>query len=411
MTPETTNTSEPIYIYRGLLPCLLLLFVVNPFWGFVVSLYLVRNKICINQLQTIYVFISLFMALVAFTQVTDTGDITRVYESIVSDNPYFKRAPFDYLLENRNILFNLMNQLLYTVIGDVRIVSSFWIFILYFFTYKAIINILSYKELELEAGDVLLLTSSVVFCFIFFSQVTEIMKQGVATALFLYAFSCILLNKTFQAVIVMVIASLIHLSSFFFLPVLLIFVCPGKIIYIIFFISFLFRTFNLMSAVIEMMGHITGVDIFLLTEVQNAAEAYENGGSDNFFSSSSLFFVVLFWHFTIFTAITAIVKGDSILINACLIMIIILNLSFSNDHNYTRLLTMLFPFYIFIMIELLECEEFQWQRIVIYSFCFILMVFNFRMLIGRFVSDTYRTSFLDNSLLNLISYPSFMYFM
>ena len=95
-----------------------------------------------------------------------------------------------------------------------------WVWVIYYFSLRATQNILEYYEVFMNNKIALLDTAAIVFCFINFTQVTEIMKQAVATALVFYSYSNLLIKKWGEALIAFVVALSIHLSPLFFIPVL-----------------------------------------------------------------------------------------------------------------------------------------------------------------------------------------------
>ena len=160
---------------------------------------------------------------------------------------------------------------------------------------------------------------------------------------------------------------------------------------------------------ISFLGGIEALNnVMMIEEIVDTAGDYSTG-IDSFFRSSSLFFVVLFWHYAIIALFLFFKNSDSIIAKASLIMIIVLNLNYGVDHNYTRILTLFFPFYSLLLIEtitLAKTKSIQIAKFVLVFFCFIV---NVRLFYGRVGSGTYLTSFMDGSLLNLFFYPSFLY--
>lgn len=72
--------------------------------------------------------------------------------------------------------------------GDVRYVSLFWIFIVFYTTLKAVENLIIFKGWEPNKFCYSGIVLSVILCFFIFTQITELMKQSTATALTFWAF-------------------------------------------------------------------------------------------------------------------------------------------------------------------------------------------------------------------------------
>ena len=359
--------------------------------------------------------ISLFFASVAFTQNTEAGDIARVYDDIICSNSYFISNPIAYILSSKHIFFDLCCQLIYSCFSDPRYVSLFWIFVLYISIFKSIDNIFKYKNIDRNSFSYFGIVVSVIFCFVIFSQVTELMKQSVATALTFLSFTYLLCNRKMASAIYYFIAMNIHFSCFFYLPLICSFFIPNSVLYILIIVSFFFRQYDLMPVFSVMLSRYD--DLIFVGELYKAVEQYQ-GNFDNFFRSDAVMFRIIFYHFLVLSLVAKIRNKTSKLLSACLMMGVILNLCYSNNHNYTRLLTMMFPFYILLYIELYleekkvcRTQDDKFKFIMRYVLVIGAFVINLRFFIGRVFEGIYSTSYLDNSLFNLVLYPFFMYLM
>lgn len=182
------------------------LFLINPFLSFLTSIGSLRHQIGKMERNLIFIIISLFFALIAFTQKTSTGDLSRVYDSIIWNNSIFLSSPLECILETKHILFDGMNQLVYTIMGDVRYVSLFWIFIVFYTTLKAVENLIIFKGWEPNKFCYSGIVLSVILCFFIFTQITELMKQSTATALTFWAFGNFLNRNWKKAIIIYFLA-------------------------------------------------------------------------------------------------------------------------------------------------------------------------------------------------------------
>ncbi|MFW5670450.1 MAG: EpsG family protein, partial [Acetivibrio ethanolgignens] len=178
----------------------------------------------------------------AFTQSTKSGDISRVYEYAIRDAENIGNIAWGF----RASLFSLINAYIYRVTGQVQYISLVWIFLLYLATLLSILNILEYKKDLHEKHRNYIVTA--IFCFIIFTQVTEIMKQGVAAALFFYSFTSLMNGRKWNAVLTYLFSFGIHPTAFFYLPLYATFYFKKKkILLVLVIVSFFFRHFNLME--------------------------------------------------------------------------------------------------------------------------------------------------------------------
>lgn len=383
------------------------LFIFNPFLSFVFSIYQLYKR---NNSQTrkwVYFLISLFLAFVAFTQYTKTGDISRIYEDIIESHSLFKSDFISFLLQSKHFLFDIINQVIYFFLRDVRYVSLFWIFILYYTIFLSIEDLAEYYKLESRIISSLAIVS--VFCFVNFVEVTELMKQGVATSLFFYSYISLLVGRKVRGLLIFLLALNIHFTVLFFIPILLVKIVPGWIFFILLILSFSLRSVGLMEMLSTYIGQIPGVgDMLLIGSIAHATEVYQSQ-MDSFFQSTSPYFLFVFWSFFLISIVAFFYNRDNILVKACLVMLCVLNMSFSDNHNYTRLLTMLFPFYIGLYISIKSISIVRRRRIWTLVLVLCTFIISARFFFSKIGSIDYGTSYLDNSLINLISYPFFMY--
>ena len=141
-------------------------------------------------------------------------------------------------------------------------------------------------------------------------------------------------------------------------------------------------------------------------------EQYE-GHLDSFFDPSSLFFVMSYWCLIISTLFIIYLNRNrnSNLIKAVLAFIVILNLNYASSHNFTRMLTLLYPLYLLLYIELIYIVvKNGYNRMFLILIPSISFILNFRSLLDR-IGDfaTYPTSYMNNSLLDLMSGTIYSY--
>ena len=384
-------------------------FFFNPFLCFLLVIYHLGKEGSLSTRKNAYFFISLFLGFVAYTQNTKTGDLVRTYEDIVNSHYNLSYGFSFFILQSKHILYDIVNQTIYSVTREVRLVSLFWIFMLFYCTLMAIENIVQIEKYRLTRRELCVLIVATIFCFVIFTQVTELMKQGVATSLFLYAFSQLLRGKKVMCTVVIIAAINIHFSVFFLLPVLFVRRIPPLALLTLLFVSFFFREFGLMEFILSKFESIPFLgEFFMMESVLKSAESYQNQ-MDNFFNSDSPYFLFQFWSFFLITILFCYFIKKEFFINVCLSFLIILNFCYKDNHNYTRLLTMLFPFYIALFFTIKQINNKTTKNSITNILLFCTFLANARIFVSRITSTGYGTSFLDNSLLNLLYYPSFMY--
>jgi len=117
------------------------------------------------------------------------------------------------------------------------------------------------------------------------------------------------------------------------------------------------RQFDLMGTLTEYLQQFSGIgDVFLLGSIAMQVDEFHYD-MEGFFRSGSFYFQFIYWHVFLVIILLKILKRNGILINATLLMLCVLNFNYYSDHNYTRLLTMMFPFYIMLSFEIMKLKR------------------------------------------------------
>lgn len=407
----TTIFAKYHYQYGGLVVFSLIFVLLHPFLGFcmaLITLFSRGDKLSNKSKNLLFAVLAFFLALVAFTQVSPEGDITRTYGGIMfrADSDWREFLKLS-IAEDKYILFSVLNNIIYTLTGRVEFVSLVWIFVLYYFSCKAIENIISYYKLGACKRTLFVAVFAFIFCFVIFTQVTEIMKQAVAAALFLYANSLWLIGKKKKTYIIAGLSLMIHATAWFYIPLFFVNKLKMKFLVILAIASFAFRQFNLMDFIANFLGRLNS-----LSTLRDIAEGYSSFDKE-FFSSSATYFLVTFAVFFIFVLLAYWFNSDknSPLMKILLAYIVILNFNYSSDHNFTRMLTMLFPFYTFILMVVKSSHKYYSYKSVFYFLFLACTAFiNYYLVIGRLWGTGYTTSYMNGSLTNLLTYTLFDYF-
>lgn len=408
-----TKVNGEQYCDLNIVP-LCVLFILNPFIAFVFSLWMLSKQYLTEKTTILMVvMVSAYMGLLAYTQSSEMCDIQNYYRMIKnvvptdhSWNSFLDSIKYSYL-QDRYPIFAAINGLIYWLTTNVQLVSFFWLFIVYYACFMGSINLLKYYKISQSPRVLFPLIAGAVFCLIYFTQATDIIKQAVATSIFYYAYSLFVLGKKRVAIILIFVTYFIHFSTLFFLPWLLAGKISTKRLWIITLISFAFRYINSMELFVQMFSGFT----FIEGAVERA-QAYSTD-MDNFFQSGASYFVIAF--FALFLSAWLVFKCNrhkSILMNCVLLMLVMLNLSYSTSHNFTRLLTLMYPAYCMLIIELLSVSRnvtrFKWLIGFMLSINFVL---NVRLAYARMNDkSTWQTSYMDNSITRIVFSPVWSYY-
>lgn len=393
---------------------LCLLFFLNPFIAFSFSLWML-GKQYLTEKTVIFllIIVSAYMGLLAYTQSSEMCDIQNYYRMIKNAVPadhswssFFKSIEISYL-QDRYPIFAAINGFIYWSTTNVQLVSLFWLFIVYFCCFVGSLNLLKYYEIPLTPKALAPLIVGTVLCLIYFTQATEIIKQAVATSVFYYAYSLFILGKKRIAIVLILSTYFIHFSALFFLPWLLADKISTKKLWIITLISFVFRYINSMDLFVHLFSGFS----FLGGAVERA-QAYSTD-MENFFQSGASYFVLAF--FTLFISAWLVYKCNkrqNILMNCVLFMLIMLNLSYSTSHNFTRLLTLIYPVYCMLIVELLSVSKSVNRYKWLLGFMLLLnFVLNVRLAYARMSeTSTWRTSYMNNSITKIVFSPVWSYY-
>lgn len=201
-----------------------ILFLFWPFGAFVLSLIvLFMQKLSKNETTMCLVIMSLFWGLLAFTQkslaVEDT-DCIRYYRSLEyfeGWNPMLALCSLN-LIEILNYVFSPVSVFVTALTDNVQSISFLWTFLVYLLTFLSMRRLMKYYECYEQrkfAKLVLIMT----FCFLAFVQVSELLKNSAAFAVFFYAFTLQITNNSRMLVWALVLVSIgIHPSVIMLLP-------------------------------------------------------------------------------------------------------------------------------------------------------------------------------------------------
>ena len=380
---------EPLFIG------LLLIFLLNPFIACFLSFYLLSKND--KRVNILCIFICLFIGVLGFTQNSPNGDISRSYHNMEAVIELNSNQVLIYLAATKYLIYATLNLIISKLTGNVQYTSLLWCSLIYFFCFQAIINISKY--LGHERYKLFNIFMATLFCFVVFVEAMETIKQALATSMFFYGYSCFLLKRYKRCVIVYLCSLGIHFSPLFFLPFFFLSYINLPMTLSVFFISFAFRAFNLMAFMAPIVGS------FGLAAISETAEGYSEQSYDNF-SSNAPYFVGTFILVLGLVVMHLLLmrKEHPVITKSSLIYVAMLNLNYSNNHNFTRILLYSFPIYILIYMSFLYSHRFiRYKRLALIGILSTTFFFHYYFSAGRFGTNPneYQTSFMNNSILDI----------
>lgn len=368
------------------------------------------SSIFFRHKRFLFTIISLTFALLAYTQesINDT-DISRYYSmfQIYENVDLLNINYYDILVDQTYFIFNPVSKFIVSLFGNVQAFSFFWIFIVYFIFFLACENYCEYRRIKFSRNNFFLFLFLCIFGFILFTQVSEIIKQAVATSLFFYGLSLFLLDKKLICAVVVIIALGIHSSVLLLLPIFFYKKCNNIIITLLLVFCVGMSFFNVMQIVTDILP-ATGI----LGLIQAKASSY----TDEMWADSSL----LRYDLLIILSLSIVfllkksnkeyVVSKAIFIPLIYLCLIIANRSVA--HNYIRYVNMSYIVYAMLFIEYINTKRILVKDFKAYFELLLIVAFlvaNLHMTYYRTIGGSYLSSYMDNSLLKILGSSVFSY--
>ena len=401
------------YMYEiVVLVCFILIWILFPMPTlFLMFISLYYNSFFLKYKRFLFLFISLTFSLIAYTQKSISGtDIERYYGMF----SYFASGNLEsvdfsfYLIDNLYYVFNPMSVYIVSIFHNVQFFSLFWVFIVYYFYFLSCNNYVKYRNIVLTHRQFLLFLLVSVFGIVLFTQVTEIIKQAVATSIYFYAFTLFLLGKNFRSIIWVIISIGIHSTPLFLLPLFFYRYFNKGMIRILVIVSIILSYSNIMELI---MSVLPNSGIFLL--LYEKAASYTDEMSEmtsSLLRYDLLLFISLFMTFILKKTVCDFRCPSKLLF----LFLIYFSLVFANRnmvHNYIRFVNMSFAIYAFLYLELLQAN-FTSKALKMYINSGIVVAFCvsfIHMTYYRTVGGGYLSSYMDNSLVNIFLSSLFNY--
>ena len=405
------HTSDSVY--RNLIYILIILsWLTVPFFTLFLFLFLFYKYKSIS-IVFLYFLISLSFALLAYTNKSTaesaTGfdtDIVRYYDAVY---PITYLGLSDALLlsfaaEGVYPVFVLANAVVVLLTGDVQIISFFWVFVIYFLFFLSINNYLKYRYVLPTRKQFFYLIIVCLLGFILFTQVTEVLKQAIATSIFMYGFTLLLLKRKIGYIFILLSFG-VHAITYFLL--LLLFykkISKSALIVLLVLLSF-FAVFNIMEFAASILPDTEGY----IGILQRKAIGYSEDITG--FSNSKRYTFLCIVYFLMLLYAQFKIKSPSIVLKIGYLYLGILLMNYSVPHNFVRLINMSHFFYAFFFIEILVDKRVSRKlRLSFLNILFFLFLYtNFTMTYGRTLGGGYTSSYMDNSITKIMlsSVPEF----
>ncbi|MBQ8501353.1 MAG: EpsG family protein [Bacteroides sp.] len=369
---------------------------------------LYHKNISKGQQSTCLIILSLFWGLLAFTQkslASINTDCIRYYydfEYFEQINPFEVFSVFDFsaLL---NFVFHPISAFTVALTGNVQSMSLLWTFIVYFLTFLSAKRLMKYYDCYTNrnfANLVLCLT----FCFVAFVQVSELLKQASAFAIFFYGFTMFMTGSSKVIVMLFIIVAVgLHPSSLMLLP--LFFYNWVK--------TWILLVLAIVAIVVSQFVDIIGLFMSLLPG-GNYAEmimtrfggSSSEGGTFHYITLQLLMLCP-----TIFLWLTGKIKEkkQQYAVNVVLLYFLVTSLNFDNLIAYLRFA--IFAHWLFVLVYILCLKNIYFKEVKhilnIMILCMFLMTVRWTK--GRTTPGGYASSYMDNSLVNIVFATSYDY--
>lgn len=390
---------------------LILLFLISPFFSMIASFWMLfKRKMAKGGVSICLVVISMFWGILAFSQkslaVEDT-DCIRYYLSMelyetLSITESFQNINF---LELLNFIFYPVSVIAISTTGNVQIVSFLWTFIVYILTYISIRRLMEYYGIfnQKNLAKVILVCT---FCFMAFVQISELLKNSAAFAVFFYALTLYMTSgRKIYTMILVLIAIGLHPSVIMLIPLFLYKVLNTKFIIVLsivlFFISLLTNIIELVLSILPNSGYFE----LLLDRFEDYGDGKTGTTHYIAIQLALLCFALYLWYKYKSN------KDISYATNLVLLYFIISNINFYNLVAYLRF--SIFSHWLFALIYIwyirvsLESKNIRTIKKLIVVFMLIMTT---RWTLGRTISGGYCSSYMDNSLPKIIFSTSYNYF-
>lgn len=390
---------------------LLVFFLFSPFISMIASFFMLfKLKLSNKDVTLCLVVISLFWGILAFSQKSiyyEGTDCTRYYWGL---EMYEKLSPLN-ALKSLNIQ-EILNYVFYPVCvfitsttGNVQYISFFWTFLVYYLTYSSARRLMKYYGCYNQRKYALVVLLST-FCFIAFVQVSELLKNSAAFAVFFYAFTMYITNGNKLAIGVLIFISIgLHPTVIMLFPLFLYKIMNVKVLLCASFIlSLLVSTTNIIGILMNILPG--GGYLDLLMDRFGDYGKGQSGTLHYIVLQMAMLSTALFLYFNR----KANIKEQSYAVNIILLYFLISNMNFYNLVAYLRFSILAHWQFTLLLILLIQGSVNNSRlRAVKKYLCIFMFLMTIRWTVGRTSAGGYASSYMDNSITNIVFSTSYHY--
>lgn len=363
-------------------------------------------KLTEKQITQCIVVISLFFGLLAFTQkslAAEDTDCIRYYaglEYFENINPLEVFGEFDFM-ELINFVFYPVSAFTVALTGNVQSISFLWTFLVYFLTFLSARRLLKYYECYSNRRFAYLLIC-LTLCFIAFVQVSELLKQASAFAVFFYGFTMFMTGGS-KSIGTLCIFAAIGLH-------------PTSMMLLVLFFYNKVDAWLLLAILLIVIGMSMFVDVVTYSMSLLPASNYTRLLMERFsvYEQPSgsihymlLQFLMLFPSLFIWLIHKPNDRKQQYAINVVLLYFLVSCLNFGNLVAYLRF--SIFAHWLFALDYILCLKNIRYNdvRIVLRVLVFSMSLMTMRWTVGRTTEGGYASSYMDNNIMKIITSSSY----
>lgn len=386
-------------------------FLVSPILSLWVSFCLLfKRKMSECEIDLCTFIISLFWGILAFTQKSlyyEGTDCTRYYfelERFEHDSLFEALKSLD-ILEMINFVFYPISVMITSLMGNVQFVSFFWTSLVYFLTYISSKRLMKYYGCFTQRTFAIVVLLST-FCFIAFVQVSELLKNSAAFAVFFYAFTIYMTKGSKLATGLLVFISIgLHPTVIMLFPLFLYKIMNTKILlYVSIILSILVATTNIIGILMNMLPGGGYFDLLM------DRFGYYGKGQSGTLHYIVLQVVMLSTSLFLYCNRKANKKEQCYAVNIILLYFLISNMNFYNIVAYLRFSILTHWQFTLLLILLIQASVNSSRlRAVKKYLCIFMFLMTARWTIGRTTPGGYASSYMDNSIPKIVFSTTYHY--
>lgn len=400
--------------YLGLYLFSAIIYMIAPFWGMLLSLFIIGTYPLSNKGVLWFSFlIAMFWGLLAYTQnckylVTDSIRYYEMFSGIINQVNSFQDLVILLREELLTFIFIPLTTAIVYLTKNVQIISLFWVTISYYFFFISVLRILKHEKIYNQKIYVKYLIV-MIFCVMLFVQISETIKNAAAFSIAFYGLThYYTTNNLRKSVLWMIVAIGIHPSTFIFL--ILFFYKTFKTNYLLL-ITFLFFPIAIKVNIFGLLGGgLTGMDGYL-GAMSDLASSYASSEG-----TSTRYLIISFstFLFTFFLYRNDKYNNNSSLYNMILLYFLISSLNASNIHSYVRFVNFIHPF-VFLAFVANQKNKNKYSNVFVFVYGLFFAFFTIRLTFARMFGGEYLSTYMGNSFIDImfsniltyLSYPVF----